>query len=789
MNTLSFIPPAVARLALLQLEGVPAPIPGLAEQYGSAAVVGGGVAVLGAVLVLGYLVVKAVVPKVQQGAGSASERLSERRSGEIDLTDVDEDRFDQAVNILKANGENPTKENIRKQILALQGLEEMDEDDVNIGILQNADEQKVADRKIIAPTRIDEEATYIKRNGKYARILTLSGFPEKVAVGWLTGLFTTNANVRVSYHIEPRDTSTILGKLQAQLTRVRVILAKKYEKNRTDTHKEERDKSVINDLIEGIIQGSTKLFDYAIYVEVTADTKEELDATSRDVIQLFAQRNSELIPIEKRQVEMMQAMAPVAADPLKNTQLMQEMSVGTSFPFIEPAITDPDGILLGFDDTGMPIMLDPFSMNGYNVTISGMIGSGKTIFSLLMDWRDRLIHPETESIFLDPLGDNYVSYVEGLGGQVIKFGGDYVINPLELRKADDHVEDPYRDKMRSLMGMMRTHFSSKDQHLSSERDGMLQRVFHLAYLSRGITPDPETHDRAAPPIQTVLDILKQLSDGNDPADFVKPPEDIPDRDDIQQRIEMISARLRAEDDTAAHALLLGLEDFDKSGVNANLNGETNVELDNDVVAFDMSMFADTKQAPLMMHVMMEWLYQRSQSSARRTRITIDEAHYLLNQDEAKDLINLFFRHSRHFNTGLTLISQTVDEFVNDEKSKEIYDQCNIKAVFHLEHLSDESENYLKLSPNEKEYVMSAATGQDSNYSECLLSVSGYGRRRVEVRLGDYEKHVLFDDLSPWDYLVDHGDLTPSDVQFLAEEGQLEKYEQSIPAEVLAQAGV
>lgn len=775
--------------AVLQAGVLPGPLGELASQYGRTVVIGGAVAVLGAIVVVGRFVTQRASRTVRRGANSARDRVAERRSEDIDLADVDDGRFDQAVDILEANGEETTRSNIRKQIRALNQLEEMDEDDVNIGILQNDEEKEVADKRIIAPNIIDESADHIMRNGKYARIFTLSGFPEKVAVGWLTGLFTTNGNVRVSYQIEPRDTSSVLGKLQSQLTRVRVSLAKKYEKNRTDTHKQERDKSVINDLIEGIIQGSTKLFDYAIYIEVTADSKEELDATSRDVIQMFAERSAELIPVVKRQTEMMEAMAPVASDPLKNTQLMQEMSVGTSFPFVEPAITDPNGAMLGFDDTGMPIMLDPFAMNGYDVAISGMKGSGKTVFSLLMDYRDRLNNPELESIFLDPLGDNYIHYVESLGGQVIKFGGDNVINPLEIREANDHVEDPYKDKMRSLMGMIRAQFDAKNQNLSSTSDGIMQRVFHLTYLSCGISPNPETHHRDAPPMQATLDIIKEIANGNDPGEYVQPPEDIDDYDEIDERIEMVSTRLRKVDEGAAHDLLLGLEDFNKDGVNGNLNGETNIELDNDIVVFDMSMFADTKQAPLMLHVMLEWLYQRSQDSNRRTRVTIDEAHYLLKREEPKDLLNLFSRHGRHFNTGLTLISQTVDEFVKDEKSKEIYDQINIKAVFHLEHLAEESEEYLRLSPNEKEYIMSAATGQDSNYSECLLSVSGYGRRRVEVRLGDYEKHVLFDDLSPWDYLVEHDDLSPADIQYLDEQDMLSEYRHQISDDVLTRAGV
>lgn len=774
----------LAFLSARQFNRLPANIlelyDGLITQYGEPVVIIGIILSGSLLIITGYLFYL-TARKTSQITRSLVGRSSPS------LETIDQETFEMALAILQTAGETPTQERLKEKATQLNQLEALDEKDIRIGIVQDHNERSRADQAIIAPTRIEEGPTHLERNAGFARILTISALPDRVPVGWLTALFTTNVNVRVSYHITPRDTATIVTNLQTRLTQIKASLVRKYQKNRTDTFEEEAEERAVEQLMTRIVEGRTKLFDFAIYLEIIADSIEELDILTRDVINLLAERNTELVPIAMRQIEGQQSTAPIAVDPIKNTQLMQEDALATTFGFIEPAINNPDGVLFGFDDTGMPVMVDQFSLSGYCMAVSGKIGSGKTYFTKMKLWRRLQIDPEIECIMFDPLGDDFVDFVTQLDGQVIKFGGDYVINPLELNPiATDAVEDPYRKKIRSLIGMMRTHFTPIGG-LSAQEEGLLVRAFHLAYLKYGITPSIDTHDAPDPTMQDVLDILTAIADGDAPSEFLQIDDTVTVDTELNQFITELEDRLRDDQRMHAENLLLGLEDFQANGINANLNGETNVSLDNRIVCFDMSMFADTQTAPLLMHVMLEWVYQRAQSSSRRTEVTFEEVHYLLGQDGARELLNLFIRHSRHFNTGLTLISQTVDEFVATPKVREIYDQCDIRALFYLEHVSNEATDYFDLSPREIDYIEQAARGQDSTYSECLLAVTGYGRRRLEIRTGDFEQHVLDDKQDPWEYLLKYGDMTPDDVQYLHEHHLLEQY--SIPQDLQDAAGV
>ncbi|EJN56890.1 hypothetical protein HSB1_47070 [Halogranum salarium B-1] len=716
------------------------------------------------------------------------------------LNDIDDETFDRAAAVLEANGDELTKANIREQAEYLLELEEADDGDLRLGVVQDATERSLSDRDIIAPRQLTErselfESGYMIRNDKYVRTLTIHGFPERVPLGWLEELYTTNDHIRVTQHIEPRDTGTVLRKLQKRLTQLRARLTKKQEKNRTDTHEAEADREMVKDLIWDIILGETKLFDFAIYIEVVADSKQELNEATERVVDSLSTANAKAVTLEKRQVESQDAMAPYGTDPIKSTQLMQETAIATMFPFIEPTVADADGIFYGFDGTNTPVILDRYNLSSYSKAIAGKMGSGKTFAEKHEMYHRLMIDPEIEMLVLDPLGD-FVDFAEDLGGQVIRFGGQNTVNPLEIRRGiDDVADDPFKKKFRSVMELFRTHFSAvADQSLTKEQEGILRRTVRLAYLKYGITADPTTHENTSPTMQDVLEMLHALADGKQPSEFFEFHEEA-DAEHLQPEVDQLELRFKEADEQYAYQLLLGLEAFQHGGENDNLNGQTNVELDNRLVVIDMSMFADTGQAPLFMHVMFDWIYQRAQSSDRRTQVTIDEAHYLLRRAATTDMIDLFIRHSRHFNTAITLISQTVDEFIANtnkksdeatEKARNVYNLCDIKQIFHHESVSDQMVEFHNLTPAEQNFIATAQTGEDGSYSECLLTVNDWSKS-LALHVNDYEVHVLDDDLDPWEYLIDQQYLDVDDVQYLSSENRIDDYD--IPDSLLQKAGV
>jgi type IV secretory pathway VirB4 component len=400
--------------------------------------------------------------------------------------------------------------------------------------------------------------------------------------------------------------------------------------------------------------------------------------------------------------------------------------------------------------------------------ISGKIGSGKSYFAKLETWRRLMIDPEVEVLIIDPVGGEtgFTDMVNALDGQRITVDGTNIINPMEIRRdsSGEQRGDAYEQKIQSVLGMCKSSFRGD---LSKQEEGILLRAIRFAYLKKGITPSPETHDNESPVMQDVLDILKEMSQGRSPRDFMEVP---PELESYISAIEMETGgadedqasqnefvqRNREKEATYAQNVWLGLEDFQDGGQNGYLNGQTNVDINARVVQFDISAAVDKGSAPLLMHVVLDWLFQRTKGTDARNQVVIDEAHYMLGQDNALDMLELFARHSRHYNSGLTLISQTVAEFLHNDQTRAIYGQCDIRALMRHEDLGQEECEALGMTEQERQFVLQAKAGNTSDHSESLMHIGEIGKVRIKVLSNSYEHNVIDDGADPWAYLYESG---------------------------------
>jgi len=336
--------------------------------------------------------------------------------------------------------------------------------------------------------------------------------------------------------------------------------------------------------------------------------------------------------------------------------------------------------------------------------------------------------------------------------------------------------------------LMDIHFDGKEG-INAQHRGVLTRVWKLAFLQYGITGDKSTHSNPSPDFGTVLNLLESIADGSRVTDFFEFKDHVQSPDQYWSAVEGIGERIGTEDADLARELLRALEEFQEGGTCSNLNGQTNVDLQSRIVTMDMSAFADSGAMPLLMHVMLDWSYQHAKSKPNPMEIVFEEVHYLFNYEGARELMNLFFRHGRHFNAGLTLISQTVREFLRDDEVRDMYDQCPIKKIFYLENLTEDVIEYFDLTKAEQKFIQNAKKGDEHGVSNALLSVSGMGKRQLTIEFGEFKEHVLDDELDPWDYLIRYDDITREDVEWLAENDRLMEYRGEIPDDILEAASV
>ena len=92
----------------------------------------------------------------------------------LDLTDIDDETFDQAANVLEANGDELTKENIREQAEYLLEIEDVDDGELRLGLIQDETEQSLSDRDIVAPRQLTEQSELFE-SGTWSGTISSSG--------------------------------------------------------------------------------------------------------------------------------------------------------------------------------------------------------------------------------------------------------------------------------------------------------------------------------------------------------------------------------------------------------------------------------------------------------------------------------------------------------------------------------------------------------------------------------------------------------------------------------------
>jgi hypothetical protein len=304
--------------------------------------------------------------------------------------------------------------------------------------------------------------------------------------------------------------------------------------------------------------------------------------------------------------------------------------------------------------------------------------------------------------------------------------------------------------------MLATHLDARDG-MSASEEGVLTQAAHFAFAGRGIIAhDPDTFDRRPPTLDDLfrgIDViaaggLQTAADdgllGAEEHTQFRAFSSVEADDGTSPALDLSETLLAPTDRERELASRLRPKflSFAPGGVNHNLVGQTNIDLDSRLVVVDLGAVADTGELPLVLHAMLAWAYAEAKRSQNRFDVSFDEAHYLLGRPATRDLINLFVRHARHYEAGLTLMSQTAHEFVREPETREIYENCDVKCLFYAESVSEATVDYFDLSEAEVEFVQSAARGQDTEFSECLLATSVHGRRRLEVRSGPFEHRVV-----------------------------------------------
>ena len=378
-----------------------------------------------------------------------------------------------------------------------------------------AGERSTAD--LIAPTAMEETRGHLAIDGQLTRVLALTGYPRHVSPNWLGRLIDQGEPLDLSLHLEPLDSGDAVRGLTHRLVELqssRLLDAKGGRITSAEREVAYEDAERLRDALE---RGDERVFSGALYLRMHGRSAAELDRAAARVEGTLGGMMATARPALYEMLPGLLSCLPAGQDHLGRRRNLDTSSVATMIPFTSSALATRRGLLYGESvHNSSLVIFDPFGADQENANkvVFAKSGAGKSYACKVEALRALLLG--VEYYVIDP-EDEYGRICEAVGGQMVRLsGGSPVrINPFDLPpggpepdRADPDARDPLAERVLALQGLLALMLAAPGESLGPAEQGVLDRALYESYRRAGITTDPATHDRPAPVLRDLVEVLQ-----------------------------------------------------------------------------------------------------------------------------------------------------------------------------------------------------------------------------------------------------------------------------------------
>src|SRR3989337_500956 len=139
----------------------------------------------------------------------------------------------------------------------------------------------VSVKDIIAPPAIEVDFDYIKVGSTYYRTLFVVGYPRYVQANWLSPLINCEHTLEISMYQYPVEAKGVLDDLKRKVTEMEATLASDIQHGKVLDPAVQAALEDAQLLQEELVKGQERFFQFALYITIPSDTKEELDTITK----------------------------------------------------------------------------------------------------------------------------------------------------------------------------------------------------------------------------------------------------------------------------------------------------------------------------------------------------------------------------------------------------------------------------------------------------------------------------------------------------------------------------
>ena len=507
---------------------------------------------------------------------------------------------------------------------------------------------------LISYSGLEENTHHLIINNQLLKTIFISGYPYVASTGWLNNLINYNHDIDLSYHIDLINSIDALPKLQRKITELEST-RRLMRKNGKLIGPDIADplQSAIS-LRDKIIRGQEKLFQIGIYITIKANSLNDLEEKTKNIETILASHLFYTKNATYQQLDAYESTLPKAKDLINQKRNLDSTALSLTFPFISSELVQENGILYGINkNNNSLVIIDRFNLNNANSIIFAQSGSGKS-YAMKIEIMRQLIK-DVQVIIIDP-EQEYKKLSEEFDGTYIQLSTNskQKINLFDL-ELSHQTKESLSDHIQNIISII----SLMVDGLSSEDKSILDKAIINIY---------EKFKEETPILQNLYNEIQELGDQN---------------------------------------LANRLEKFISGSLKEIFNFQTNIDLANNLIIFDIKDIADNLRQLIIMIISNFVNYQVKLNPKKRLLI-IDEGWLLMQHEESAKFIAGLTRRSRKYYLGVSIISQQANDFLNNEYGKVIasqsslrilmrQDSTTIKNVVQEFNLSEFEENFLLTS--------------------------------------------------------------------------------------------
>lgn len=526
-------------------------------------------------------------------------------------------------------------------------------------------------------------------------------YPVKVPGGWIDIILDYGNAVDISLHFKKRIRERELSNLKRGM---RFNLASLDSKSEGDESVEEIvDSYQTAAYIRQKMQNDGEdLYDGCIMLDIMAATYEDMKKIRARIKSNLKGYDIYLGECYARCLDAEKMMLPINYKDRvifkKASRNFLTSSIASTYPFTQYELFDPKGVLLGINALNSSLVsINLFNTKMFknaNAIILGSSGSGKTFLEQLIGRAMRL--SGIKVMFVLPMkGHEYQKGCEKLNGTYIKLspGTDNCVNLFEIRpesKLDENMIAEGADYIKaSLLSKKMTQIKTfirllmREDKLTVIEENYLDDYLTKLYSRFGITNDEISIYREDGSIKTMPTF-------SDFYNLIK--------DDV--RMEKISSSMIPF----------------VNGTCRNMNGQTNVNLDNKYIIFDV----DADDIPESLHpaflfIATDLCYDAMKKSRTEECVLfLDEVWRLMVNEFSSEFIFKLTKIVRGYGSSVIVATQDLADFLSfgDGKyGKQILNNATNKIVLSMEYDSVEYiQDILNLNDTEKKDIVSFERG-------------------------------------------------------------------------------